>query len=202
MPGNSFPVSLTNHRRFDLESLEPRLLLSADGFGVGALQNQADDVLAQPQAVLEVAENFETGIPVLTEQDSIFGDFEVDVSLGDDAAGDNGEGQSDAESDTDVNEEGIVEEEPAESANGMIEEAVTASEAVQTFSRELVPSGAGDEAVATGLEGSVNPIPEMLTTTLHNANGPPADQAGIAGGALQPCIPGDGRDAENVQCLM
>ena len=76
-------MNLTNHRRFDLESLEPRLLLSADGLGVGAWQNQAEDNPDQPQVVLEVAGHYESCIPGPVDQGSIFGDFEVEVSLGD-----------------------------------------------------------------------------------------------------------------------
>ena len=79
-------MNSTNHNRFDLESLEPRLLLSADGLGVGALHDSAQDELERPLAVVEVAAGYESCVAGAGDEDSIFGDFEVEVSLGEETA--------------------------------------------------------------------------------------------------------------------
>ena len=71
-------MSHSDHRRFDLESLEQRLLLSADGFGVG----MQDDLLRAPEMVVEVEAGVQTRVAGAGQGDSIFGDFEVEVSLG------------------------------------------------------------------------------------------------------------------------
>jgi hypothetical protein len=77
-------VSISNQRRFDLESLEQRLLLSADGFGLGAM-GQDQDLLEHQQTVIEVEAGVAHSEVESLAGDSIFGDFEVEVCLGGDA---------------------------------------------------------------------------------------------------------------------
>ncbi len=174
-------MNSTNHNRFDLESLEPRLLLSADGLGVGALHDSAQDELERPLAVVEVAAGYESCVAGAGDEDSIFGDFEVEVSLGEETADevkvDERAGQDGADLDVTLTAVEMVTV-PADESGGAGEERAAVVEATQSYNSEVVPDGAADEAVPMGLEGSGDPTTEIMVETLHAANGPPADQAG------------------------
>ena len=78
-------MSKLDHHRFDLESLEQRLLLSADGFGVG-MQDDRLDVLDRPaEVVVELATETPAVEASIAGGGSIFGDFAIEISFGDGA---------------------------------------------------------------------------------------------------------------------
>src|SRR5688572_21804937 len=188
---NNFTVGNPVHRRYDLESLEPRLLLSADGLGVGMVHETDDDFLAKHEVVLEVVEDIkakELRKAGVLEKESIFGDFEVEVSFGDEGNGelcdDDPAGQDGADSEVIVLAVETVPNVDEAGRHGDSSEQNADADTVQIFTGGVVPDGAADQATTNGLEGSGNPIPAMLTETLRNANAPPADQAvtGTPGG--------------------
>ncbi len=177
-------MTATDQRRFELESLEARLLLSADGLGVGILEDRVEEVNAPSQIVVEEDCHALKCQGQAEVADSIFGDFAVEVSLGDDSpdvsltgdSGDQSERQDGAES-AGVSATG---ETVADRLHGGV-----ANESIPSNSgSEEIPDGSLDEADANGLDTENDPLAEMLVTTLRAANGPPAAQAatGIPGG--------------------
>jgi hypothetical protein len=185
-------VSNSDHRRFDLESLEQRLLLSADGFGIGIQDDRLEQENENSRVVVEMTPEVTAEAQSGAEEDSIFGDFAVEIVFGDDTSGEweetAVEGQNDAESITPSVQEVLtpaLPESVTEAVAGpAVEDQMNAGQAPQQNPAEVVPDGSLDEAVADDLEGSGNPVPEMIVETLHAANGPPAVQAltGISDG--------------------
>jgi Ca2+-binding RTX toxin-like protein len=168
--------------------LEARLLLSADGFAVGVLEDRFEETYNAPQVVVEE----ECAALKCQERadgtDSIFGDFEVEVSLGGESEdvsepvdfsrateGQDGAGLPVADPVVE-----IISKTASDSEISVVETALVAADS----NKEAVPDGAGDETDETSQEGSGDPTAEMLVTTLHAANGPPTIQAatGIPGG--------------------
>jgi len=191
-----FPVTTTDHRRFELESLEARLLLSADGLGVGIQEDRLEELHDRVQIVIEedcAALKCQEPARVV---DSIFGDFVVEVSLGGD--------DEDVSSEENTGEDGASQNGAESSGGAEVVEMISGvipggtevtregPQEVTDSTKETVPDGAEDEAVPLGLEGSGDPMAELLVTTLHTANGPPAEQAatGIPGGerVLNPAL--------------
>lgn len=159
-------------------------MLSADGFGLDLKDERMNCLAEEGQAVVEVNELDQTGLNSLAADDSIFGDFEVEVLLGSACTDASERGETKGHDGAEFS--GVttaVEMVTGETSDGLSEDA-TALEAPVDSNREEVPDGAGDVQVPTGLEGSGDPTAELLITTLHAANGPPVEQAasGISGG--------------------
>src|SRR5687767_2231384 len=161
--GIKFTVGNPVHRRYDLESLEPRLLLSADGLGVGMVHVTDDDFLAKHEVVVEVVEDIrvkELRKAGVLEKESIFGDFEVEVSFGDEGNGALCGGDSAGQDGADSEVIGLAVETVRKASeaglNGNSAAQNADAGAVQIFTGEVVPDGAADQATTNGLEGSAN----------------------------------------------
>lgn len=186
-------MTSSQHRAYDLESLEPRLLLSADGFGLGVLQDPfQDEIPAQHEILIETEAGLETGA---SGSDSLYDGESVTVVF------------NDAVTDQDAASE-LESAAPDESLGEHSTTAVPEAQEIQNELRPEATPGLGAETVAElnssgtyiSADGGVipeaveaaqstddpvaaNPFPEILTETLRNANGPPVIQDGAVDAA-------------------
>ena len=160
-------------QQYQVEALEPRLLLSADGLGVGAdsLQNETDpfgfeaaDVIQEEWAGGET-ESAQAELES-TSRDDLFADAEV-VEVWPDL------GDADESSDSDDLAATVLED--ADDADPVSETTAAGVETVSTSVGEPIDLAAAPDLLKTldsQIEG--DPMAEALVMTLNAANGPPS----------------------------